>query len=188
MHDFNQKAHGMLVQLICELEQIIVKKHNCSSYEANVFLTKIYIENISSILSGGCQYLRDEELIGIKNFLIYIISFKKNKRKYYIKLKLITNILFLRDRLYFPMYKSTLFSEYRKALLVTRSRSDLRMNGVAQLAAAKIPGVKFDLQRELQLRADRERGARFQPAALKHHQNAAFAFAAQADSGCKGDA
>lgn len=150
----DQKAYGVVVELIDEAEAWLVKRGTCEPADASDFLARGLFEQCASICSYGLAFMESDERIGADIFLMKLANtvggrlkrmFNRNCRRYAECLQ--NNVI-----LFFPNYAEVVRLGLLRALMETETADELINKGAVLLACATLPNALNDVRRELRRR------------------------------------
>lgn len=152
LEPLDERIETFLSQVLDRTEARAVRNGRCAPEHADEYLTIRYIEATSSLIRGGAQYMRVDEVIGAEIFLsklgdgIFNRSSMKRQSKCAIQLVGHTHV-------FFPNYHAILKATFRHILASHCGKAyDLAAYGVIMLAAATLPGARSEIRRELRRR------------------------------------
>lgn len=151
LEPFNDRAHGIVSEVLDYAEDRLARDGTCASRDAAEYLALDYIKTCGDFIEHSVVYLENDERIGADLFLAKLpkgrlkARFERNARKCASQLSTHTHV-------YFPDYPKLLRLAYLHVLANTTDLDAIRRSGVLMLASATLPGVRTDIRRELRRR------------------------------------
>jgi hypothetical protein len=157
---FNEKAHGYVRKILNIAEDKLLERQITDVVEIEEYLCRFYIEQVAGIIQGASCFLQGEATSGAGIFLWKCVGGYTDK-PHPIRKRLRPPILWacgnqisFHTSYYFPRYTAILTQRYIEEL----QRADDAVlvgaghNGILHLAAASLPGVEEEANRELRRR------------------------------------
>jgi hypothetical protein len=177
---FNDMAHEYVRKILNIGEDRLLEGQIADPIEVEEYLCRFYIEQVGSIIQGASWFLQSDATAGAEIFLFKCIGCFTERphpiRKYLTptRLRACGNQLSFHTTTYFPRYRAILTQRYIEEL----HRPDNNVlvgagwNGVLHLAAASLPGVREEINRELRRRGLRYDAAKVPAAHLERRMRA----------------
>ncbi|MFE3837529.1 hypothetical protein [Pseudogemmobacter sonorensis] len=157
---FNPVAHEMVRKVIDIAEDRLTSGGICDHRDTEEILCRVYIETVADIIKGASWFMQGEATAGAEYFLLKCLGSGTDrlhplmKRMNATRSNACGNQLSFHSHYYFPRFHAILTQRYIEelqqpddAVLIGAS-----WNGIFHLAAAKLPGVKEQINRELRRR------------------------------------
>ena len=157
---FNDSAHEYVRKTLNIAEDKLLERQIEDPAEVEEFLCRLYIEQVASIISGASWFMQSDATAGAEIFLWKCLGgYTDNphpfrRRMTPTRLHACGNQLSFHTQYYFPRYPAILTQRYIEELQQPDNRVLIGAgwNGVLHLAAASLPGVREEVNRELRRR------------------------------------
>lgn len=157
---FNDMAHEYVRKILNIAEDRLLEGQITDPIEVEEYLCRFYIEQVGDIVQGATCFLQSDATVGAEIFLLKCVggfTEKPHPIRRFLKpnrLWACGNQLSFHTVTYFPRYRAILSQRYTEEL----HRPDngvligAGFNGILHLAAASLPGVREEVNRELRRR------------------------------------
>lgn len=157
---FNNMAHETVRQILNIAEDRLLQKQVSDPVEIEEFLCRAFIEQTAGIIQGGSWFLQSDATVGAEIFLLKCLDtftgkpHRMRRRLTPVKLETCGRQLSIHTLYYFPRFHAILTQRYIEELQQPDDAAlvGASWNGVFHLAAASLPGVKEEINRELRRR------------------------------------
>lgn len=157
---FNSSAHEMVRKVINIAEDRLIEGQIEDPIEVEEFLCRIYIEQVAGIIKGASWFMQSDATIGAEIFLLKCVDAYSDRphpfrrRLTAPRLRACANQLSFHTGTYFRRYPEILTQRYVEELQQPDNAALIGAgwNGVFHLAAASLPGVREEINRELRRR------------------------------------
>lgn len=157
---FNDMAHEYVRKALNIAEDKLLERQIEDPIEVEEYLCRFYIEQVAGIISGASWFMQSDATIGAEIFLLKCLggytdnphSFRR--RMTVTRLNACGNQLSFHTHYYFPRYNAILTQRYIEEIQKPDNMALIgaSWNGVFHLAAASLPGVRDEINRELRRR------------------------------------
>lgn len=157
---FNDMAHEYVRKILNIAEDRLLERQITNPIEVEEYLCRFYIEEAAGIVQGASYFMQCDATSGAELFLLKCVGGFTERphpiRKHLspTRLRACGNQLSFHTATYFPRYRPILTQRYTEEL----HRPDNSVligagfNGILHLAAASLPGVREEVNRELRRR------------------------------------
>lgn len=157
---FNDMAHELVRKIIDIAEDKLIEFRIEDPVAVEEFLCRAYIEQVASIINGASWFMQSDATNGSEIFLLKCLGAFSDKphpfrrRLTATKLRACGNQLSFQTRAYFRRYPEILTQRYIEELHKPDNEVLIGAghNGIFHLAAASLPGVREQINRELRRR------------------------------------
>ena len=157
---FNNPAHERVRAVLNIAEDYLIREGVCDPYDAEDVLCWRYIETVAGVINGASYFLQGEATAGAEIFLIEYLDTCPDERPLTLKRLTAAKMLECSNQLSF--HTLTYFRNFNE-ILTRRLTEELHRpddgaligaswNGIFHFAAAKLPGVQEQINRELRRR------------------------------------
>lgn len=157
---FNDMAHEVIRKVLNVAEDKLLQAQIEDPVEVEEYICRFFIEECAGMIEGASCFTQVDATLGAENFLMKCLGgFSERPHRLYRtltppKLRACGTQLSYHSSYYFPRYRAILTQRYIEelqkpdhAVLVGAG-----FNGVFHLAAASLPGVEEEINRELRRR------------------------------------
>ena len=164
---FNPIAHEIVRKILNIAEDELLQRQILDPVQIEEYLCRFYIETVADIIKGASWFLQGEATSGAECFLLKCLKSGTDrphpifKRMNSSRSTACGNQLSFHTTYYFPRYPAILTQRYVEEIqqLDDGALAGASWNGIFHLAAASLPGVREEIDREL-----RRRGLRYDAA------------------------
>ncbi|WP_143542824.1 hypothetical protein [Cereibacter azotoformans] len=157
---FNDMAHEYVRKILNIAEDKLLERQITNPIEVEEYLCRFYIEEAAGIVQGATCFIQCDATLGAEGFLLKCVGGFTEKphpiRKYLTptRLRACGNQLSFHTTTYFPRYRPILTQRYVEELHPPDNSVLIGAgwNGILHLAAASLPGVREEINRELRRR------------------------------------
>lgn len=157
---FNDMAHEYVRKILNIAEDRLLEGQITDPIEVEEYLCRFYIEQVGGIVQGATCFLQSDATVGAEIFLFKCIGCFTERphpiRKHLTPTRLWAcgNQLSFHAATYFPRYRAILTQRYIEELHQPDNNVLIGAgwNGILHLAAASLPGVREEINRELRRR------------------------------------
>lgn len=157
---FNDMAHEVVRQVIDFAEDRLINEGNCEPHEASEVACRAYIETVGDIVKGASWLTEGEAASGAEYFLLKCLGAYTKKPHPFRRRLTATRLracgiqLYFHTHNYFPRFNAILTQRYTEELHKPDNEILLgaAYNGIFLFAAARLPGVQTQINRELRRR------------------------------------
>lgn len=157
---FNSKAHETVRKIIDIAEDRLLEGQIEDPIEVEEFLCRFYIKEVADIVQGASWFMQGEATAGARSFLMKCLGgFSSRPHPLYRRLKGLHlwdcgNQLSFHTHYYFHRFSAILTQCYIEELHKPDNQvlTGAGHNGLFHLAAASLPGVREQINRELRRR------------------------------------
>ncbi|MFC5738642.1 hypothetical protein [Sinirhodobacter huangdaonensis] len=152
-HTFDTKADVVIREIRNRCEDDLVRKNVCCIEDADEYLCRDYVRQVSSVVQGAQSFLPGDAVTGAEIFLSRMVG-DYGMGKYWRFSERCGKQLSLYADYYFRCYYEVLSMMYVETMQAADDKQiiELAHNGTILLAAASLPGVVNELRREFRRR------------------------------------
>ncbi|WP_288960473.1 hypothetical protein [Sulfitobacter pontiacus] len=157
---FNNSAHEPVRKILNIAEDRLLERQISDPFEVEEYLCRFFIEDVAGTIQGASWFTQSDATEGAENFLLKCVGgftdkpHRMRRTLTPVKLRTCGTQLSFHASYYFPRYNAILTQRYIEELHKPDNAAlvGAGWNGIFHLAAASLPGVKEEINRELRRR------------------------------------